>query len=355
MPEPKGEELKNQEVNQNIPEKSVSEKFEQRKADFWKKMTVIGNAIHQRITNPNPFPIDWNGELTELDGITREAEQLTNNTARELQIDADSMPETRLNQPDNLKNEVKANLNSNEKHKKLDNKNEIRWNIDAESLELMKGVKERLPDLQSAVPEVVGVGFFGSRTQKTNRPNSDLDMTIFYQAECIPYSSKDSAIQTKIQNTVKESYQDSGISVHLLALDSDKDSGISIHLTTENIGIKKLDKDIDHVITIIDKLHAEGKPVDIGKFGIELANLAEVFELVIGDRIYSAREYILNRLKSLPTGITAFYLIMDRLSRWERHQSRSKGVKLEPFTGYPQSLEEATTYFLSGEENNYIS
>ncbi|HSW89000.1 MAG TPA: hypothetical protein VLG12_07600 [Candidatus Saccharimonadales bacterium] len=110
MPEAQERELTNQEVNKNITEISASERFEQIRNESWKRMTEIGNAIRQRITDPNPFRINWNGELTELDSLTREAQQLTNNSARELHVSIDSAAETQYNKPFEFRSGIEANL-----------------------------------------------------------------------------------------------------------------------------------------------------------------------------------------------------------------------------------------------------
>jgi predicted nucleotidyltransferase len=53
-----------------------------------------------------------------------------------------------------------------------------RFVIDKPSMDLMKYLREKLPQLDQEFG-IKGLAFFGSRTKSTNREDSDLDVIIF--------------------------------------------------------------------------------------------------------------------------------------------------------------------------------
>jgi predicted nucleotidyltransferase len=64
-------------------------------------------------------------------------------------------------------------------NKPVDKLQKHRFVIDKPSMDLMKYLREKLPQLDQEFG-IKGLAFFGSRTKSTNREDSDLDVIIFY-------------------------------------------------------------------------------------------------------------------------------------------------------------------------------
>lgn len=70
-----------------------------------------------------------------------------------------------------------------------------------------------------------------------------------------------------------------------------------------------------------------------------------LFLLGVGDRLYKARNEILNTLEKLPDGEFIWGKIVDYVSAVERDGTTKKREALESYNMYPRTISKARDYF----------
>lgn len=224
-------------------------------------------------------------------------------------------------------------------HKRLD--------ISKDSIELMKSVSSELQQDESL--KVRGVAFFGSRIKGLSKETSDLDMAVFYDGSNYPED--------------RYVYDPDKLPDIKKSVEAKTDHEVTIIRKAASLVAGKvplaesIEKQIDSILTVdispknLDYLLEDYKSNAQKDMSASKLSLVSIFLLGVGDGLYQARKYILDKLGN---NDTLFSTIMRDLSTVERPQSntffpapRSKAIVPPEYLGYPQTISEARKYFLT--------
>lgn len=219
---------------------------------------------------------------------------------------------------------------------------DYRFNISENSLELMKKERAYLQEQQKKIPELAGLTFFGSRTLGREKESSDLDMNVFYDSsdcwkeqdgELKPDQDKIAILENRISkvfdvDSIEEEYKEhAGTSLYDIspgAIKRDLKRFQNL-LKDQESGVRK-------------EFTPDFKPT-------EAWNIMSLFLLGVGDRLYKARNEILNTLEKLPDGEFIWGKIVDYVSAVERDGTTKKREALESYNMYPRTISKARDYF----------
>jgi hypothetical protein len=239
-----------------------------------------------------------------------------------------------------------------------------RFQISNESLEFMKKSRIHLQELQKTKPEVLGLGFFGSRVTKNEHDESDLDCMIFYDGSA--YDKKEVNKPVYNPNTGEFDYKKvildepemhdkdtiyRQLRSSLYEINYEDSSPIPYEIPNSvdisDTGIKRSIKNFDQLL-IIKNTPDNAELALFGKEGKPRGAVWEMispFLLSIGDGVYNARTKILNELEKMENGEQIWKEIMFCLSYIERDNSTKKRGPLPKYKFYPQTIEEAKKFF----------
>ncbi len=260
----------------------------------------------------------------------------------------------------------------------LDTLEERRFTPNPESLKKMIALKNHLKVIQKEFPQVVGIGFFGSRTlgrerQQPENP-SDLDTTVFYDGSKFLLKDKDKAeisLSTglKFQNGQVIVAKDAMAAKHKIDAERAEfmrsirskistqmaDLALPIDVIETEDSLPHNSSGKDKTVIIID-ISQKATDKDINDFIATIAYAPETiddtrwrlvsrFFLSAGAGLYKNRKYILDKLKDTPQGDLYFQKIMHYLEMIERTRKTEKRDPLPAFQNLPKNIEEARTYF----------
>lgn len=218
----------------------------------------------------------------------------------------------------------------------------FRFAPSAESLRYMQELKAELPTIQKDFPEVKGLGFFGSRTLGTDRPDSDLDTFIFYNSADIP---KKAAQPRSPMSVLKRPKTDrfeilrDALQKQLAKNNLAHSSLIAIDIepgTTQAYTTALIEAVANHEI---DESPVNNRP---DRSTAYMAYLMSRFSLATGHEVYQSRKQVLDYLAKLPDGEKYFQVLMNHLAYAERAKHPQTG--LPPL---PRTIAEAREYFLT--------
>jgi predicted nucleotidyltransferase len=81
---------------------------------------------------------------------------------------------------------------------------QYRFPVTPESMQIMQKAKLAISELTNSHPYLSGIGFFGSRTKGREKPESDLDVIIFYDSSKIDASRNKDEELLEIKNNLSE-------------------------------------------------------------------------------------------------------------------------------------------------------
>lgn len=242
-----------------------------------------------------------------------------------------------------------------------------------ESSRLFKQFRKELKDAQKEMPEVRGLGFFGSRTigqeNASDTPNpSDLDLIVFYDGES-PLARELDPSERRLRGIgydPHKKYIQSYFSKRMqdLNLPVDKDvhrtiGAIDISPNETTSKLRLLNREFDDYVKkgILkpweapewDEEHFMGVGYNSSIQEPVLWSLASRFFLVIGEDVYRSRKFILDSLAETEDGEKYFTLLMNFLQYTEREKATEKRPNTPSYEGYPKNIKEARSYFLRAE------
>lgn len=207
-----------------------------------------------------------------------------------------------------------------------------RFAINPDSLEMFKKARSVYTEFSHEYPFLAGIGIYGSRTRGTERPDSDLDLKIFYDINKVniesDYIGKLEEVRERIANSVGVKLDD--------------------HVFLKNISIEKTDIDIYNYFKFartLNKAEPDQAVVAIANMQ-EAENLFARFLLGVGNGLYANRKYVLDEFSGYADGDKYFDLLMKALGTFERDR-RGRRPDIPKFQGYPSTIEEARAYFLT--------
>lgn len=219
-----------------------------------------------------------------------------------------------------------------------------RFQISNESLELMKKARIHLKELQKIKPEVLGLGFFGSRVTKNEHDESDLDCMIFYDGSVYDKKEDEPKLHDKdiIYGQLRLSlyeinYNNSSSVPYEIANSVDiSDTGLKRSIEKFNQLVIVKNTPNNEELALVGK---EGKPRTV------VWKMISPFLFSIGDGVYKARTKILNQLEKMENGEQIWKEIIFCLSYVERDNATKKRDSLPKYKFYPQTIEEAKKFF----------
>lgn len=213
-----------------------------------------------------------------------------------------------------------------------------------ESMKIMKGVVGNLEAAREANPAVQGVGFMGSRTKGLERPDSDLDLLIFYDRS-IDYIGADDLDRLTIGTGVRPDATDDGELMFRF--------GVNIAQKVLKEEVVELDKAVSLITkeNLANLSMSELFPAldqrDIRPF----INVVSLFHLAAGKPVYRARRYVFDQLEQYETADQIMSLIGDLLNYDERELAREKHPATPLYENFPQTLPAARNYFINSDYN----
>lgn len=245
-----------------------------------------------------------------------------------------------------------------------------RFTPSKESLGHMKMFRDKLPFIKEQIPEVRGLGFFGSRTLGRERTDpskpSDLDVVIFYDGskfeidessftivendgKLLPDAGKrvqelaakrqhaDAARNTvlaKSKQAVTDLMKKSG-----LPIDYDDETGQNKTIFTIDISQVATDRAIDLLVMYVDaNANSSTDRVRPGDINDVTFTLASRFLLGVGEGLYQNRSYILNTLGKMENGENYFQGLMICLKGVQRVEDQQGKA--------PNTISQAKSYFM---------
>lgn len=213
-----------------------------------------------------------------------------------------------------------------------------------ESMKIMKGVVGNLPYAREANPAVQGVGFMGSRTKGLERPDSDLDLLVFYDRS-IDYIGTDDLDRLTIGTGVRPDSTNDGELMFSF--------GVNIAQKVLKEEVVELDKAVSIIARedLASSTTAELFPIlhqrDIRSF----RNVVSLFHLAAGKPVYRARRYVFDQLEQYETADQIMSLVGDLLNYDERELAREKHPATPLYQDFPQTLPAARNYFINSDYN----
>lgn len=254
-----------------------------------------------------------------------------------------------------------------------------RFKISETSLDLMKSLRDNLTDVQKAIPQVKGLGFFGSRTLELEESTSDLDMVVFYDGSAFPveiYEDPVDLLEAGLE------VKDGQVIFNKQLVEQRRHMGMLItHARSKFEGqiqsnyVKFLESRLD--LQEVEQLRSQRKSIAIVDISQEATDavlsifideilrpffdhdrpsentikLLSRFFLCVGDEVYRNRKYILDKLEKHERGEGCFKGLMAYLRAFERTRDvseKKRKVKIT-YAHYPQSIAEAREYFITKE------
>ena len=253
----------------------------------------------------------------------------------------------------------------------IDNLQSKRFILDIPSLETMKQLRNILPEFNKDLKVVKGLAFFGSRTKATNKPDSDLDLCVFYDGSAFgPEIRKDedfTAAGLTFDRTTGEVSLDNHKSDIAFLRTKARDQfetqirekykiilGSKLHLSPETLESQSrsvLTVDISQEATdnILNEFYSTANIVkdlafdNTNKVYAPFLKLLSRFFLGTGKDLYQNRSYIFKSLEKRKNGEYLFKILMDKLNEFEKYKSRGN----ISFTGYPKTITEGKNFFLT--------
>lgn len=214
-----------------------------------------------------------------------------------------------------------------------------RFVINPESMEGMKFLRETFLELQGDHPFLSGLGFFGSRTKGTEKPDSDYDVCIFYNSDRLEFGRGTKDEWGQIINRLE-----SQLNIHLDRHVQDSSAGSRINISQE-----RTDQAFDTFRWAVKPFL--DRPADSFIQNVwfipPVQDLYSRFFLTVGNEVYENRRYLFNRLKTDPKGEFYFQVLMGCLGHFERDNDGNHKVSTPNYPGYPQTIEDAEKYFLN--------
>ena len=255
-------------------------------------------------------------------------------------------------------------LNMNERAGHLD---KFRFAPRNTSIEKMQSFQEWLPDLQKHIPQVKGMGFFGSRTTGTDRssvPGSDLDVVAFFDNSEVVNKLFESGrpedgvrafhLQRALEGRIREAVTEKMQSLNLPINRSTTNKGPNETIFTNDISEVVTKLAINHFITFVDGKAIAKNPspeADISAYEPIIWGLVSRFHLAIGSEVYQSRKFILDELQKLPNGEKYFKILMRYLQLIERRKVTKSRGSLPDFKHLPDTIDEARSFFMLQQAN----
>lgn len=228
-----------------------------------------------------------------------------------------------------------------------------RFDISQDSMQLMRSVSSELQQDESF--KVKGVAFWGSRTKGLAKVTSDLDTAVFYDGSQYPTDYYVYQPEEKLESALREGVK--AKSDHIKAIRQKAASLVAGKVptmeSTEHLmdSICPVDISFKNLDYLLDTYRHDTQ-TDIGS--VQRFELVSLFFLGIGDGLYQARSYVLDKLGN---DDVLFARIMNDLSSLERPQfnqgktffpaPRSKRNEPPIYPMYPQTIAAAREYFLN--------
>lgn len=172
------------------------------------------------------------------------------------------------------------------------------------------------------------------------RPNSDLDMFIFYDGSELknPYDGFDPA-NFDNEKAKKWHEYDQTVGKKAVLFNARKDLSLAVSDSTGYSLVELSISDVDISEETTDDLLKQY--IDNPNYGEDhWRQMASRFLLGIGDGLYRNRKYILDSLENIPRGEDIFSIIMANLKFFERRTEESY------YNRYPASIKDAREFFL---------
>jgi predicted nucleotidyltransferase len=215
-----------------------------------------------------------------------------------------------------------------------------RFDISPESMELLKDARTQFIKLKEKFPELSGITFFGSRTQGTEKPSSDIDCVLFSELNVSPEEKYDHFFELK-EIAQKE--------LNLYKKNKNSLASYSI-MSIIDISKEETDKDIAEFRHLVNEQKRGRLGFTKGKTTQphpSTGSLITRFFLGTGEGLYKNREYILEKLAQEKDGDMLWQKIIEYLSYFERTGKTTKRLGLLAYENYPQTLAEAQKYFIN--------
>lgn len=208
-----------------------------------------------------------------------------------------------------------------------------RFPLTERSLVIMKKAKEVFAELKVEFPYLSGVGFFGSRARGLERPDSDMDACIFYDANQLLIDTNIDSEMVRIKDRFSE----------VMGVPLGQHTGWKKNLSQE-----KTDIDIYNFFKFAKMVGNRNRVEAIAVLERipETQNLFSRFFLGVGDKVYDNRQYILDQFSEVPEGDKYFELLMGSLASFER-DNRPNRSDVPLYTRYPKTIADAREYFLT--------
>jgi hypothetical protein len=225
-----------------------------------------------------------------------------------------------------------------------------RFRPSKESLDVMKRIRDALPELQKKYPDIKGFGYFGSRTKGLENTSaeaypggeqSDQDLFLFV-------SNK---VSKATGSTIPERAVTEQVNAPYAIQMSEGESGFRFSIDKADLDAG-LQKDIAY-IQELKSLRGVTSPKEVFDLNIPGGHtaLAPLFMFAVGDVVYQARGYVLEQLGKIPEGEMCFQLLMRQLSMREREQDSKRGNPR--YEHYPKSLVEGKRFFITKHIEGY--
>lgn len=214
-----------------------------------------------------------------------------------------------------------------------------RFRIEPVDRELLNRVKGALGQVREQYPQIKGVAFYGSRTKGRAKPNSDLDMFIFYDGSELanPYAQSD-PLNIDPEKYKKFNEYDSTVGKKAVLFNARKSFYLAVSDSTGHAEVELSPFDVDISKEATDELLEHY--IDHPEYGGDPGRvMAARFLLGVGDDLYKNRKYILDQLENNPRGEEVFKIIMANLSNFERRDEEGA------YKRYPTSIEQAREFF----------
>lgn len=220
-----------------------------------------------------------------------------------------------------------------------------------ESLGYMKFFRDKLPSIQQEIPQVKGLGFFGSRVvgkeRKSLSHKSDLDIVVFYDGS--EFEVDDSPFITEKFRNARRGRLDLLFNIEKVATNLMRElrlplnrDAIGQNATIQTIDISSIETDralemfVNYADANTNRRSQEITPERMNIIGNTFPLISR-FLLGIGENLYKNRAYVLNKLEAMENGEYYFRGMMNCLKGIQevKHQQGK----------LPQTISEAYSYF----------
>jgi hypothetical protein len=242
-----------------------------------------------------------------------------------------------------------------------------RFSVDKPSIEAMNRFIDGCNRLSLEIPEIGGVGFFGSRTVEQNSPEADLDATIFYDGTALAaeepyflqgdpprkcYKQNFDYDKRKALLAQQKAFEDnliekgSKLLATVLPIPQENHTQVNIIDISQQATLSAIE---DFRQELHRHQQTQKDTSQISKDDITLVTAAAPlylrFSLCVGSKIDENRKFILDTLEKDPEGESMFLSLMTILKYSERIFAKEKHPDLPIYEKYPKSINEAREYF----------